>query len=135
MAKSPGTPLTATPFFPILMLLFRPISAPRRVSLEIRSHALLKSIEPAMPLVANVRSALSRTPGNIFIPLSLTSNWFRSVIFAPRGISIVKTAIKFSGRTNPSRVRRNNEDAFDLHSPSPEIGFVPSFLRHPEPPW
>jgi len=48
---------------------------------------------------------------------------------------MVKIAIEFSGRTGRGRVRRNDKDAFHTHSPSPKIGFVPSFLRHPGPPW
>jgi hypothetical protein len=112
------------------MPLFFPFSALQRVGVEIPSHPLLKSFQPAMPSVANVRLALRRTPGNLLIPLPFTSNWLRSAIFA-HVVPVAKTALKFAGRNRLGRMRRHNAERFPPQFRSPQSGFVFSFLRHP----
>ena len=61
-----NSPAARSVILPILMPLDSPISAltsaSQRLSLEIRSLALLKLFQPAMPPIANVRPALSHTP-------------------------------------------------------------------------
>ncbi len=69
--------------------------------------------DPHATLRVSAPQRRKNLPGNPFTPLPFHAKWVRLALLSPE-YPMVKTALKFAGRTDPGRVRRNNEDAFHI---------------------